>query len=102
MRWVADGERHETVRGVDCGGRDVGSRVGESAVDGGPIEGMSEHGYRRPTLERLVPVGAVLLFGVSLAACGGGTEGSSPEIMTALGPTGATVIGIGPVNDPSV
>ncbi len=67
------------------------------------MEGMSEHGRLRHTLERLAMVGVLLLFGASFAACGGGAEGSSPEIMTATGPTGATAtLAWDPVNDPSV
>ncbi len=55
------------------------------------------------TLPRLTAIGALLLFGASLAACGGGAEGSSPEIMTSAGPTGATAtLAWDPVNDPSV
>lgn len=67
------------------------------------MERMREHGRLRHTLQRLVMVGALLLFGASLAACGGGAEGSSPEIMTATGPTGATAtLAWDPVNDPSI
>jgi fibronectin type 3 domain-containing protein len=67
------------------------------------MEGMRAHERLRQTLERLAMVGALFLFGASLAACGAGAEGSSPEIVTSAGPTGSTItVAWDPVNDPSV
>ncbi|HXF93269.1 MAG TPA: fibronectin type III domain-containing protein [Nitrospiraceae bacterium] len=57
----------------------------------------------RRTLPRLVTIGTLLLFAASLTACGGGADGSSPEVLTETGPTGATAtLAWDPVNDPTV
>ncbi len=48
-------------------------------------------------------IGTLLLFTASLTACGGGAEGSSPEVLIGTGPTGATAtLSWDPVNDPTV